>query len=71
MFLRLWKSVRNCAHMLVTDTKNNKDLNKREVRFLSLSWTELCLPKVHRLKPLPPSMNIFGDRAHKEIIKVK
>lgn len=57
--------------MLVTDTKNNKDLNKREVRFLSLSWTELCLPKVHRLKPLPPSMNIFGDRAHKEIIKVK
>lgn len=57
--------------MLVTDTKNNNDLNKREVHSLSLLWTELCLPKVHSLKPLPRSVNVFGDRAHKEIIKVK
>ena len=33
-------------------------------------WTELCPSKVHVIK-LYPSVTVFGDRAFKEIIKVK
>ena len=40
----------------------------------TMLWVKLCFPKIHMLKsqPLvPQNVTVFGDRAFKEVIKVK
>lgn len=54
----------------------NKDFAIRPLTYPTriygtLLWTELCPPKTHRLKPWPPVLTIFGNRAYNELIKVK